>query len=376
MDQRRWIESADTFFIGSGHLSGQGRKNDGFDASHRGGRAGFVQVDSLGRLRFPDYAGNNFFNTIGNLLRDSRVALLFVDFPNGNLLHLTGRAEIIWNGDQSPDPGARREVLVTVDQVIERSAVLASRWRVPPSTGTQLEIRDKLRESDDVTSFYLAPPGGEDLVPGKPGQHLAVALDIPELPGRVRRTYSLSGPANGQVYRISVKREPDGIASRFLHDKMKPGDLIETRPPAGAFILPEGPAPLLLISAGVGVTPMLAMLHAAIKDTPHRQVWFLHGTRNGDTHAFRQEVASLAARSDQVQNRVYYSAPLPEDLQRRWHDTHGRITTDDVIALAAGPEADYMICGPTGFTTHLIRGLERSGIALNRIHHETFGPAG
>lgn len=374
--QVRRIRAADTFFIGSGFSSGEGRFADGFDASHRGGEPGFVEIDAEGNLIIPDYSGNNYFNTIGNLLRDPRVGLLFVDFESGGLLHLTGRAKIVWDGGLSHDPDARRVIVVTVDKVVDRPGALALRWQAPDRGAIRLRLVDKVVESPDITSFHLVAADGGRLAGFAPGQHLPVDLQVPGHLGRVRRTYSLSGPAEGSSYRISVQREAGGIASSFLHDHLRPGDVIEAHPPSGDFVAPEGEAPLVLVSAGVGVTPMLAILHAIADAPATRRLWFVHGARDGETHAFRQEVAELVARAQNVQLRVFYSAPRDEDRQRASHQGEGRLTAEHLIALGAGPGADYMICGPAPFIAALSEGLERLGVPPDRIHHETFGPAG
>lgn len=129
-DQQARIAAADTLFIGSGYRAGEDRPSDGYDASHRGGPPGFVRGSSDGtRLRIPDYAGNNFFNTIGNLLCDPRVALLFVDFETGGLLHIAGRASVDWAPQDCHDPNGRRVIDVTVEKVIDRPAALTLRWR-------------------------------------------------------------------------------------------------------------------------------------------------------------------------------------------------------------------------------------------------------
>ncbi|SNT73849.1 pyridoxamine 5'-phosphate oxidase family protein [Paracoccus seriniphilus] len=374
--QKQWIRSADTFFIGSGQSSGREEGSDGHDASHRGGEPGFVHIDAEGRLCIPDYAGNDFFNTIGNLLRDPRVGLLFVDFDSGGLLQLTGRAEIIWNGRQSHDPNARRMIIVTIDRVVERPAALALRWRMPGADGMKLRVLDRVQESREVTSFHLAPVAAGPLADFRPGQHLPIALEIPGHPGPLRRSYSLSGPAQGKHYRISVKHKGRGMVSGYLHDHLQPGDVITASNPSGDFLMPDGDTPLVLVSAGVGVTPVLAMLHAHVAGADMRPLWFVHGTQNRGTHAFREEIADLIARAPHAQKCTHYSRPDPEDRRLAHHDREGRVTARDLVALGAGASAHYMICGPVRFTADLIAGLTRLGVPAGQIHHESFGPAG
>ncbi|MGM8931766.1 FAD-binding oxidoreductase [Salinicola halophyticus] len=381
--QRARIAAADTFFIGSGFGVSASREGGegsarGYDASHRGGEPGFVQVTGDGTLRIPDYAGNNFFNTLGNLIQDPRVGLLFVDFETGGMLQITGRAKIDWAPTKSHDPNAKRMIEVSVEQIVDRPAALALRWQREDDAPLRLEVVDKVIESKQITSFYLADSQGDALPPFEAGQHLAIELKVPQHPGRLGRSYSLSGSPFAETYRISVKREEKGTASRFLHDGITIGDRIAARPPSGEFVLPLGHGPLVLVSAGVGITPMLAMLHAVVAEAENgqRPVWFVHATRNGATHAFQAEVEALMAQSDSVTRRVFYSAPRPSDTAGVDYDIEGRITTDSLLELGAGPEASYLLCGPARFLAEISAGLEDLGVNPDRIDFETFGPAG
>ncbi|MDN3557500.1 FAD-binding oxidoreductase [Halomonas maura] len=380
--QRARILAADTFFIGSGfgsnsdHVTGGESPSRGYDASHRGGEPGFVRVDAEGTLHIPDYAGNNFFNTIGNLLRDPRVGLLFVDFATGGMLQITGRARIDWAPAGSHDPNAKRMIEVAVERVVDRPAALALRWHREDEPPRRLRVIDKVAESERITSFLLADAESAALDPFEAGQHLAIELEVPQRPGRVGRSYSLSGTPFAETYRLSVKREQDGTASRFLHDRVAVGDHIEARRPSGDFVLPRRRCPLVLVSAGVGITPVLSMLHAVVAENAGRPVWFVHGTRDGGTHAFRAEVEALVAGSDGVVRRTFYSAPRASDTAGVDYDTKGRITAGDLLALEAGPEACYLLCGPAGFLADLSAGLEAGGVSPGRIDFETFGPRG
>src|SRR5690606_40711585 len=160
--------NVDTFFIGSGSRAGTGGGPDGYDASHRGGPRGFVHVSNNGtRLRIPDYAGNNYFNTIGNLLRDPRVGLLFVDFETGGLLHVVGRAMIDWAPTDSHDPNARRIIEVSITKVIDRPAALALRWHNGSCDLRRVRVGAKVPESSWITSFRLVATDGATVPPFK-----------------------------------------------------------------------------------------------------------------------------------------------------------------------------------------------------------------
>ncbi|MDE0922717.1 pyridoxamine 5'-phosphate oxidase family protein [Aurantimonas coralicida] len=373
---KAWIAAADTLFIGSGVGADGRRTAGGFDASHRGGEPGFVQVAMDGSLQIPDYPGNNFFNTIGNLIRDPRVGLLFVSFETGSLLQIAGRARIDWNAAGSDDPQARRMIRVAIDRVVERQGALSLRWNRDGVETLGMTVIDRVIESDAITSFHLAPRDGGPLAPFQPGMHLPVALTVPGQAGPVRRSYSLSGSPTAEHYRISVKREDRGIASRFLHDQIAVGDTIMTGRPAGAFQAPSGDSPLVLVSAGVGVTPMLSMLHAAVESRSGRSIRFVHGARNRRSHAFSAEIDALIATGASIERRIYYSAPEAADAPGVHFDKAGRIPAADLIALDAGADADYMLCGPEGFLADIHAGLEARGVDPGRIHFETFGPGG
>lgn len=374
-DQMARIASADTLFIGSGHPKAAGNAR-GYDASHRGGAPGFVRVDGPRRLLIPDYAGNNFFNTIGNLVADPRVGLLFIDFATGGLLHVTGRARIDWSPDRALDADARRMIAVDIEAIIERPSAVSLRWASLDHFSRQLRVANKVRESEDITSFYLTPLDNRPLEPFKAGQHLQVEVQIPGQRGTSRRSYSLSGPPQDRrFYRISVKREDKGLVSRFLHDDCHEGSVIATQKPSGDFVVPYSDCPLVLVSAGVGLTPMLSALWANVRQQT-KTVWYVHTTRNGATHAFRDEVDGLVQANLKLRKHVVYSQPQPTDRLGVDYDTQGRITAEDLIALGAGPLAHYMLCGPAEFQSSIQRGLEVAGVPVDRIHQETFGPEG
>ena len=377
--QRTWVEDADTFFIASGHRGEGDDPTFGMDASHRGGAPGLVAVTDGRRVSFPDYAGNNHFNTIGNLVLDSRVGLLFVDFDRGSLLQLTGRATIVWDGEELERfPGARRVVHVELDAVVELSSVLPLRWRAAAEPLRPLRVVAKVRESRDITSFVLAADDDENLPAFEAGQHLPIRLEIPGESDPVRRTYSLSNSSGGGHYRISVKREPLGVASRFLHDQVEVGTVIQARDPAGHFVLGCSECPIALVSAGVGVTPMLSMLHELADEerAGARPIWWLHVARDGEHLAFGDELRALSERLPSLRTRVHFSRPGASDIQGVDYDAAGRLDGRLVREFVDDSAAHHHLCGPVSFMASVQEGLEASGVAGDRIHSESFGPVG
>jgi len=371
---REWIKSADTLFLASGYRGDGHHEGFGMDASHRGGPTGFVEVTSDTRLIFPDYAGNHFFNTIGNLVMDPRLGVLFVRFDTGALLQITGRASIDWHpGNTSTHPGAQRLVTVDIDEVVELHGVLPLRWSASRAAVRTLRVVDRIRETTDVLSLVLASRDGGPLPVFRAGQHLPIDLRLAGQRSPVGRTYSLSGAPGLDSYRISVKRKANGLVSRYLHDAVKVGDFINAGAPAGDFVLAPGKRPVALVSAGTGVTPMVSMLHELIIETPLRRVFFIHGARDGDHHPFTAEVGSLARNRKTVTTHVAYSRPAQKDVPRRDYDSEGRVDVALLQKLLPTLDADFYLCGPGEFLLAVSEQLEHRGVPARRIRTEDFG---
>jgi len=374
--QIAWIEKADTFFIASGYRGAGENAAFGMDASHRGGERGFVKVTDRQTIVFPDYAGNNHYNTIGNLAQDPRAGYLFIDFESGSLLQVTGTTSIDWDTDRLNDfPGARRLITLNIDEIVELQSAVALRWAADADAVRSLRLVNKVRESDDVTSFVFEARDGGLLAEFEAGQHLPLQVSIPGLAEPVQRTYSLSGSPADERYRVSVKREPQGLVSRFLHDHTAVGDVIDARPPAGDFMLTCTECPLVLISAGVGITPMLSMLHAAAREQADRPIWFLHGAKDGSHHPLADEVTGLAANRPNVSVHTFYSRPGAADRYGTDYDYKGRLNGDVVAGIVRRPDAHYFLCGPTKFMAEMQTALESAGVPPEQIHTESFGPA-
>jgi ferredoxin-NADP reductase/MOSC domain-containing protein YiiM len=224
------------------------------------------------------------------------------------------------------------------------------------------------RESTTVASIRLSAPDGAPLPPALPGQYLTLRLrPAPDGPALVR-SYSLSGEPGGAHYRISVKREPQGVASAWLHTHVAAGDTLEVAAPRGTFILRDDARPLLLISAGVGATPVLAMLHHLAAVRADREVWWLHGARNAAEHAFAAEARGLLAGLSHVQVRVRYSKPAPGDAPEA-----GRLSAEYLRTLGVPRDADAYVCGPAAFMAEMSAALVAIGLDRERIRTELFG---
>jgi ferredoxin-NADP reductase/MOSC domain-containing protein YiiM len=261
------------------------------------------------------------------------------------------------------------------------NAGLAATTPVPGWQGfRRLRIAAIHAESSSVESIVLQPADGDPLAHPLPGQFVTVRLPAsPDRPSPVLRSYSLSGPSDAAQYRISVKLEPNGVASTYLHTHARVGDVMEVAAPRGNFVIePVLPAPpdrpLVLISAGVGITPVLAMLHAVVAGGSEREVWWIYGARNSLEHPFAGEVRTLLERLPNVHACVCYSQPTPRDQVGRDFDHVGRLTPDVLDSLHLPMGADFYLCGPSAFLRDHTRALQAHQVPAQRLHTELFGP--
>jgi ferredoxin-NADP reductase/MOSC domain-containing protein YiiM/ferredoxin len=231
------------------------------------------------------------------------------------------------------------------------------------------------RESDSVIDIRLEALDGDPLPPARPGQYLTVRLQPDGQERSVLRNYSLSGPPDAGYYRITVKHEHDGAASGYLHTRLRVGDQLDIAAPRGTFILDSTDAPVLLISAGIGTTPVLAMLHALATEHTEREIWWLQGARSSRDHSFAAEARALLASLPNVRTHVYYSRPGPDDVEGRDFDNAGRLTASLLAELEPPRSAEAYLCGPIPFMDEISAGLAAMGIDASRIHTEPFGPA-
>jgi hypothetical protein len=398
---RAMIAAADTFFVASyADDTADGRQ---VDVSHRGGKAGFVRINDDGMLTIPDFAGNLHFNTLGNFLLNPRAGLTFADFETGDVLQMTGRAHVILDSPEiAAFQGAERLWTFTAEKVVLRKAALQLRWTLrgdgwsPNSlmTGDWGEARARIEaarfagrwrrfriaetadESSVIRSFVLEPEDGGGLIPHLAGQHLPIRVTPAGAAKPAIRTYTLSTAPSDRRYRISVKKQ--GLVSTHLHDVLKAGDVIEARTPAGNFTIDAFERrSAVLLAAGVGITPLLAMLrhivYKGLRTRRIRRTWLFQAARSAAQRAFDEEIADLVAASN---GRITLVRVLDDaSADPAACDMRGRIDLDLLKAKLPFDDYDFYMCGPPLFMQTLYDGLRDLGVADARIHAEAFGPA-
>jgi ferredoxin-NADP reductase/MOSC domain-containing protein YiiM/predicted pyridoxine 5'-phosphate oxidase superfamily flavin-nucleotide-binding protein len=256
------------------------------------------------------------------------------------------------------------------------------------------KARDKYRtfvvdrkepESEAITSFYLVPEDGAALPRFLPGQFLTFELTIPGQPKPVLRTYSLSDSPNSGHYRVSIKREPapaaqpkliPGLSSNYFHDRIEVGARLRAGAPRGRFHLdPDSERPVVLLSGGVGLTPMISMLNTIVQSGTRRPVWFIHGARNGREHAMGEHVRQMVKANENVHAHIRYSQPEAGDIEDRDYDSKGRIDIALLKQVLPFEDYEFYLCGATPFMRSLYCGLLSLDVSEKRIHYEFFGPA-
>lgn len=237
-------------------------------------------------------------------------------------------------------------------------------------------ISEKVKESAVITSFVMRPVDGGKIIPHKPGQYLTFAL-APQGRTPMKRNYSISSAPSEETYRISVKREANGQGgSRYLHDEIDVGATLQATPPAGDFFLPDDQSrPVILLSGGVGLTPMVSMVETVAARHPDIDVHYIHGALNSSTHAMDTHVRTIAKQHGRISVATFYSEPATSDVLGKSHDAEGMITADWLAANTPLQQADIFVCGPRPFLRAMVGDLSRAGVASSRIHYEFFGPA-
>ena len=260
--------------------------------------------------------------------------------------------------------------------VLSRTARCRDRWRAgrrSPAPGwagfRSLRVDRLVPESATITSVYLSSADGQPLPPARPGQYLTLRVAGAGDPAPVR-SYSLSSGPDAATYRISVKREARGLVSGYLNSRLRPEALLDVAAPRGEFVLADEANPVLLVSAGVGITPVLAMLHQLADGASAREVWWIHTARDRDQDAFADEAHQLLQSLQHAHEHLFYTAPMtdpPGNIRT------GRPTAAILAELGVPADATAYLCGPSGFMTDLTTMLTGLGVAADHVHTELFG---
>jgi ferredoxin-NADP reductase/MOSC domain-containing protein YiiM/ferredoxin len=230
------------------------------------------------------------------------------------------------------------------------------------------------RESADVVSFSFEQTDGLPLPAALPGQFLVLRLRTTPNRPLLLRNYSMSGKPGDSTYRVSVKREVKGAVSSYLHDHVQASDILDVSAPRGGFTLRSGDTPVVLLSAGIGATPVLAMLHSLSSAASRREVWWVYGARNRAEHPFAKESHGLLQTLANSRSHIVYSKPDPQDKLSVDYDSVGHVDAPLLDRLGVTHDADFYLCGPPSFLRDLTTGLKTWGVDSTRIHLEMFGP--
>ncbi|RAK18851.1 nitric oxide dioxygenase [Anoxybacillus vitaminiphilus] len=242
-------------------------------------------------------------------------------------------------------------------------------------------VKKKVKESDVITSFYLMPEDGGAIAEFLPGQYVSVKLNIPGEEYTHIRQYSLSDSPGKDYYRISVKREAAtadkaaGIVSNYLHDHVQEGDIVELSAPAGDFVLDTSDAPIVFMSGGVGITPLLSMLNTVLERQPKRNVTFIHAAINGKVHAFHDHISQLAKENENISYYICYQSPSEEDREKYGFAKEGYIDLDFIQSVVKNKDSQFYFCGPVPFMKIIYYALKEWGVREEQIHYEFFGSA-
>jgi ferredoxin-NADP reductase/predicted pyridoxine 5'-phosphate oxidase superfamily flavin-nucleotide-binding protein len=284
---------------------------------------------------------------------------------------------------RAPDlPDDRLRVTLRIDNTFFHcaKAFIRSRiWEPPEAVNRWKGLREfkcvrKEKESSVITSFYFVPVDGGGLPDFFPGQHIPIQITLPGQDEPVRRAYSLSNRPGEDAIRISVKREvPPAVASSYLHDHVEVESVVEMRAPAGRFVLnEESMRPVVLLSAGVGLTPMVSMLDHLVAGKSERRIWYFHGANSGREHAMRDHVRQIAQKHENVRTHVCYGHPREGDIPGRDFNTEGRLSIQILKSALPWDDYEFYICGPTQFMKMMAEGLMENGVRPDRIRWEAF----
>jgi uncharacterized protein len=303
---------------------------------------------------------------------------LFVVPGNTETLRIKGTLQV-FVGNSSPET---LRLIIRLDNAFfhcGKAFIRSHFWDKPERTTHWKGLRPfkcvrKVRESSVITSFYFVPSDGGALPTFRPGQHVPIELNVPDEEGPVRRVYSLSSRPGDDAIRITVKRErAPAVASPYLHEWINVGDEVGMRYPKGSFVLnEESQRPVVMLSAGVGLTPMISMIEHLIATNSDRRIWFVHAAISGLEHAMADHVRQIARDRDNVRIHIAYDNPREEDVMGRDFDTRGRLSVETLRTLLPWDDYEFYLCGPVPFMKAFADGLTRNGVLSDRIRWESF----
>jgi ferredoxin-NADP reductase/MOSC domain-containing protein YiiM len=259
-------------------------------------------------------------------------------------------------------------------KAVEGNPGLANEEQAPAWPGFKpMRVAHIQNESDSVTSFVLVPVDGMPLPIAHPGQFIVLRLQVESDKPPVLRSYSLSDLPAADHFRISVKSEPNGMGSSFLCTRAREGDVFEVSAPRGSFTLQGGEDPVVLLSAGVGATPVLSMLHRLASEKSQRQIWWVYGVRNRDSHPFAQESRALLKQLARGRSYIVYSRPGTGDQPEVDFDASGHIDVALLEKIGIPRNSEFYLCGPSSFLQSMREGLQTWGASSKSVHLEIFG---
>ncbi len=276
--------------------------------------------------------------------------------------------------------GVIADVFIQVEkEMYEETVSLSGGW----NDFRDFTVAKKIKESEVITSFYLQPKDGKGIPTFTPGQYISIRVKISGEEYTHIRQYSLSDSPEKEYYRISVKKEtsssdhiPNGKVSTYLHDTIQEGDTLEVTAPAGDFVLDvESTEPVVLLSGGVGITPMISMLNTIASKQPNRKVTFVHAAINSTTHAMHDHVKELSNQSQNFEYHLCYEKPTEKDLLNKEYTKEGYIDLPWIDSIVKDKNASFYFCGPIPFMKTVNNALKDLGISSDKIHFEFFGPA-
>lgn len=404
-EAQAFIATANSLYVASSANTGETAMSQGVDVSHRGGQPGFLKVEG-NTITVPDFAGNNFFNTLGNFLVNPKAGLLFADYKTGDVLMLTGTAEVL--SEDAPAiahfKGAERGWRFTLDHGLRiydalsfranltewsPNSLMADNWsdaearkeaEAKRTAWRQLRVAAIKDESSVIRSFTFEATDDLPLLPFEAGQYLTIRVS-PEPDTSLTRTYTVSSAPGDAGYRISVKRESGGVVSNHLHDTLKVGDIVKAKAPTGAFYMDAlERRPAVLFAGGVGVTPMMSMtrhaLNEGVRKRYTRPLTIFHASQTTEQRAFAEDFRAAEADSN---GKIRYVSIIghPEDGEEQGvdFDASGYITPELIKDTLSYDDYDFFLCGPPPFMQAVYDALRNLGARDARIFAEAFGPA-